>query len=139
MVKLEGMPKTYVSHLDVRGYELDSFGHVNHAVYVSYLEHARWELLASENVTLAKFNEWKRWPVIARIEVDYLKPTFMGDRLAIESRIVETGKTNFTIEQQILRGDLPVLRARVRVVLVDERGRPAAGPPEVMGLWKETA
>ena len=38
-------PKTYLCTLEVRGYELDSFGHVNHGVYVSYLEHARWKML----------------------------------------------------------------------------------------------
>jgi DNA-binding response OmpR family regulator len=31
------MPKIYECALEVRGYELDSFGHVNHAVYISYL------------------------------------------------------------------------------------------------------
>ena len=29
---------------NVRGYELDSFGHVNNAVYLNYLEQARWEM-----------------------------------------------------------------------------------------------
>lgn len=31
--------------LAVRGYELDSFGHVNNAVYLNYMEQARWEIL----------------------------------------------------------------------------------------------
>lgn len=29
----------------VRGYELDSYGHVNNAVYLNYFEQARWEIL----------------------------------------------------------------------------------------------
>ena len=36
---------THEFRLTVRGYELDSFGHVNNAVYLNYMEQARWELL----------------------------------------------------------------------------------------------
>ena len=32
---------------DVRGYELDSFGHVNNSVYLSYMEEARWQMMNS--------------------------------------------------------------------------------------------
>ena len=80
------MSKIYHSTLHVRGYELDSFGHVNHAIYVSYLEHARWEMLLEEQITLEKFMEWKRWPVIASIELHYLKPTFLNDKLDVSTR-----------------------------------------------------
>ena len=50
--------KTYRTELEVRGYELDSYGHVNHAVYPSYLEHARWQMLESESINLKTFAEW---------------------------------------------------------------------------------
>lgn len=30
--------------LTVRGYELDSYGHVNNAVYLNYFEQARWDI-----------------------------------------------------------------------------------------------
>ena len=33
----------YKFKTEVRGYELDSYGHVNNAVYVSYAEQARWK------------------------------------------------------------------------------------------------
>ena len=38
----------YTCHLTVRGNELDSFGHVNNAIYLNYLEQARWEILRDE-------------------------------------------------------------------------------------------
>src|SRR6185437_16164438 len=72
------MSKAYRTQLEVRGYELDSFGHVNHANYLNYFEHARWRMLQDEGITLEVLEKWKRWPVIAAIEVKYLKPTFMG-------------------------------------------------------------
>ena len=36
---------SYSLKTEVRGYELDSYGHVNNAVYVSYTEQARWKML----------------------------------------------------------------------------------------------
>ena len=130
------MSKKYHSTLEVRGYELDGFGHVNHAVYFNYLEHARWEMLTLAEITLAKFNEWKRWPVVAEIQASYLKPTFMGEKLDVESQIVETGKTNFMIEQTILRNAVPVFKAKVRIVMVDEKGRPGAMPEQCKTMWE---
>src|SRR4051794_19701572 len=118
------MAKTYQTTLEVRGYELDSFGHVNHAVYVSYFEEARWKLLQEERIGLEEFKQWKSWPIIADIEVQYLKPTYMGDRLDIRTTVVDHGRTSFTVEHVILRGETPVTRGKVRIVMVNERGRP---------------
>ena len=129
------MAKKYHCKIEVRGYELDSFGHVNHAIYFNYLEHARWEMLTLEEITLAKFTEWKRWPVVAELQASYLKPTFMGEKLDVESQIVETGKTNFMIEQTILRDAAIVFKAKVRIVMVDETGRPAGMPEFCRAVW----
>ncbi|MBC7691607.1 MAG: acyl-CoA thioesterase [Methylotenera sp.] len=131
------MAKTYRSTLKVRGYELDSFGHVNHAVYVSYMEHARWEMLAAEGITLKKFQEWKRFPVIAELEAKYLRPTYIDDTLEVQSKVIENTKTSFIIQQTIYKGDVPVLLGKVRVVTVDETGRPAAMPSGIDLLWTQ--
>ncbi len=117
--------KIYRCTLEVRGYELDSFGHVNHSVYINYLEFARWKMLNEENITLETFNTWQRWPVIAQIEVSYLKPAFMGETLEITTQVLEKGKTNHTFLQEIRRANFPILRAKIRSVLVNEAGRPA--------------
>jgi YbgC/YbaW family acyl-CoA thioester hydrolase len=129
------MPKTYHCSIEVRGYELDSFGHVNHAVYISYLEHARWQLLSEESIGLKEFNAWKRWPVIASLEASYLKPTFLGEKLDVRTQIESGGgRTSFIASQEIFRGDTLVFKAKVRVVIVNENGRPAELPAEVARL-----
>jgi YbgC/YbaW family acyl-CoA thioester hydrolase len=126
--------KTYHCTVDVRGYELDSFGHVNHAVYISYLEHARWKLLEEERIGLKEFNEWKRWPVIAGLEATYLKPTFLGDKLDVRTRLEAAGRTGFFAEQEMYRSDVLVFKGKVRVVIVNENGRPSELPSELTGL-----
>lgn len=128
------MPKTYHCIIEVRGYELDSFGHVNHAVYISYLEHARWKLLEEEHVGLKEFEQWQKWPVIASLEVSYLKPTFLGEKLEVQTHLEQSGRTGFIAHQIVSRNGQPVLKAKVHVVVVNKKGRPDILPDEVKRL-----
>ena len=123
--------------MEVRGYELDSFGHVNHAAYISYLEHARWKMLYEEGVTLEKFPLWKRWPIVHKVEATYLKPTYLGEELDVHTWIVDHGKTYFVLKQTIFRKNVPVVEAQIQAVMIDEKGRPARLPDEVHRLWTE--
>lgn len=131
--------KTYRAEIEVRGYELDSFGHVNHANYLNYFEFGRWKLLAEENVTLADFRGWDRFPVIAGIEIRYLRPVTMGDRLTVETRLISHGRSSSIFEQRILNGTQEVCVAKVRSVLVDGKGKPAEAPPELRNRWVRIA
>jgi YbgC/YbaW family acyl-CoA thioester hydrolase len=139
------MAKTYQCRLQVRGYELDSFGHVNNAVYVSYFEEARWRMLADDGITLETFKQWKRFPVIAQLEIQYKRPTYLGEWLEITSRCLEQTKTTFLIEHQIHRTHESssdrelVTSGKVKVVMVNELGRPADLPEHLALLWNPNA
>lgn len=127
--------KTYRTEIEVRGYELDSFGHVNHANYLNYFEFGRWKLLAEEGITLADFRGWDRFPVIAGLEIRYLRPVTMGDVLTVETKMVSHGRSSTFFEQRILKGGLEACTAKVRSVLVDGKGKPAEAPPELRNRW----
>lgn len=122
--------------IEVRGYELDSYQHVNHAVYLNYLEHARWKYLSDNGIELADFERWQRWPVIAHADVSYLKPTFIGQSLEVQSEMGEHGRSWFEVIQTILLESTPVLKAKMRIVMINEKGRPVEAPPEVQKMWK---
>ncbi|MBC7387531.1 MAG: acyl-CoA thioesterase [Cryobacterium sp.] len=130
------MENLYRTHIEVRGYELDSFGHVNHANYLNYLEFARWKMLEEEGVTIEVFRKWDRFPVIAAIEIQYLKPTFMGDTLTVETRLVDYKRSSMHLEQNILKGDVKVTTAKIRSVIVSGEGRPAELPEELGKKWR---
>jgi acyl-CoA thioester hydrolase len=129
--------KMYRCTLEVRGYELDSFGHVNHGVYISYLEHARWKMLEEEDITIEKFNAWKMWPVIIGVEIHYLRPTRMRDQLEIRTQVVHHDRASFTFEQNIFRpkDDTHIVKATVRSVMVDLQGKLVRRPEEINRLW----
>ena len=120
----------------MRGYELDGFGHVNHAVYISYLEHARWELLKEEGITLKTFQKWKKWPVIAALEARYLRPVFLDDALRVETQLLNLSRSKFSFEQKIYRGQDRVFQAQVHAVMVNEEGRPTPIPDQILAQWE---
>jgi YbgC/YbaW family acyl-CoA thioester hydrolase len=130
-----GESRVYRCTLEVRGYELDSFGHVNNAVYLNYLEHARWKMLNQEGVTLEKITRDQRWPVIAAIEIKYIRPLFMGETVEIRSRVIEHSKATFLLEQLLYRGETAIAAAKVTCVIVNEAGRPAELPESYEKFW----
>jgi acyl-CoA thioester hydrolase len=129
------MGKIYRCNIEVRGYELDSFGHVNHAVYLNYFEHARWSMLAEEGITLEWIAKEKLWPVIISAQLKYMKPAFMGDRLEIRSRAIDAQRMRFTFEQDIFRGDVQLTSARYESAVINEKGRPVETPELYYRLW----
>ena len=128
----------HVMPLSVRTYECDSSGHVNHAVYVNYLEHARVEFLRAANYDYLKLVETGYSMVIARLEIDYRLPAFAGDDLTIESEPLETRQASGWFRQTIRRGETVLAEARVRWCVVDRDGRPSRPPDgfELQGLGK---
>lgn len=85
--------------LDVRFRDCDPMGHVNNAVYVTYLEVARfaWWRQVFGPTGLADHGF-----IVARVEVDYRKPALPGERLLVRLRVEKLGRTSFTVIYEIL-------------------------------------
>ncbi len=117
----------------VRSYELDAFGHVNHAVYLNYLELARFDALEEGGLPPSALTE-NGWGIhVVRVEVDYLKPCLQGQLLRIRTRTERFRNTSLTIAQEICRAidgpdAEPAVRARVTAVWIGESGRPVLIP-----------
>ena len=58
---------------NVRGYELDSFGHVNNAVYLNYLEQARWEMFLENEEWGAFLKKNEVFPAVIENRIRYLR------------------------------------------------------------------
>lgn len=110
--------KRFQSFLTARGYELDSFGHVNHAVYLNYFEHARFEALEAGGYSLGALAEQGMGVHVVRIEVDYRRELRIGDRVRIETWVETWKNSSIVIAQEAFRGDSDELVAEARVVAV---------------------
>ena len=94
--------------------DVDSFGHVNNAVYLTYFEWARAQMWF--DLTAAKGEPEDIGFIMARAEVDYLAPIHM-ERIDICVRVGEMRNTSFDTLYEIRRGNGQVA-ATGKVVVV---------------------
>lgn len=126
--------------VEVRSYELDSFGHVNHAIFLNYLEYGRFEALRQGGFPYEDL-VGRGWGVyVVRIEVDYLKEARLGERLRIRTWAHSCKRSSMVLAQEITPAAEPttvLARARVTAVWVGPNRKPIRVPAEVreaMGL-----
>jgi len=122
--------------IKVRSYECDTYGHVNNAVYLNYLEAARHEFLAALGLDYAALRAAGHGLVVARVDIRYRRPVVEGDSLAIYSRPIKRLRVGGIMEQRIVKNAELVAEAEVTWVSIDGRGRAAPMPPafDVEGL-----
>jgi len=111
----------YTNQQFVRWDDIDAFGHVNNAKYLTYIQEARflWSPLLEM--------------VVAKAEVDYLVPIYVGGRFYDITLWVERiGNSSFTLGYEVI-GDNGVVHAKVKTVQVavsmeTKKSRPLTEP-----------
>lgn len=83
----------YRTTIPIRFSDMDAYGHVNNAVYLTYFE-------------IARSNYWKdivKWDwnengiILGRSEINYLKPILLNDEIACYVRTTRIGNSSFDI------------------------------------------
>ncbi|MBD2212170.1 acyl-CoA thioesterase [Calothrix sp. FACHB-156] len=111
--------------LQVRPNDLDSFGHVNNATVLEYLETGRWHWLKQHNLQ----GKQKILPVVARIEVNYRKEIIL-ENVMINTKLESDKKAsnyqaNFWQSIEIIKEGNPLVavEARIKLVFIDSTKR----------------
>ncbi len=99
-------PWTLREHVRFR--DLDAMGHVNNAVYSTYLEQARIAILGG----LEPF-------ILARVEIDFQAELRAGEEIEVRSRCAHVGTKSFTLEHEIWAGERRVAAAQSVLVGYD--------------------
>ena len=117
----------FVHRLEVRFRDCDPMGHVNNAVYLTYLEQTRFAHWRS----LWKYRQAGADPrvpgiILARAEVGYRAQAREGDVLDIRLRVARIGRSSFQYEYEIVNAaGTVIVEARTVQVMYDY----AAGAP----------
>ena len=121
----------YTNQQFVRWDDIDAFGHVNNAKYLTYIQEARFQwsfyqyAAKSEKPTLVEM-------VVAKAEIDYLVPIYEGGRFYDVNLWVESiGNSSFVMGYEVV-GDNGVVHAKVKSVQVavsmeTKKSRPLTG------------
>jgi acyl-CoA thioester hydrolase len=96
---LNGFP--FVHEQEVRFRDLDAIGHVNNAVYLTYLESARiaYWLHVTQRSGLSALDM-----ILARAEIDYRSPLRWGEALRVGVRCARLGRSSFVLEFRVEAG-----------------------------------
>jgi acyl-CoA thioester hydrolase len=98
----------------VRFRDLDTLGHVNNAVYLTYLESAR--IAYWLQVTGRPLDDLGM--ILARAEVDFRAPIAYGQRLEVGVRCASMRRSSFVLEFEIVEPSTGRVMAQARNVLV---------------------
>ena len=104
----------YRHRLSVRFRDCDAMGHVNHAVYFTYLEQCRltfWRELTGKAAPGTRV-------IVARAECDYKAPAFFGDELEVRLWVGEIGRSSFSLEYEVVHVDTRHLVVTGKTVMV---------------------
>ena len=121
--------------IEIRFVDIDAFGHVNNAHYLTYFEQAR----------VKYFDEIVDWQydwnhegiILARAEISYVKPALFKDEAVVLTRCSRIGTKSFDLDYQFIRMDdgEEILLAEGKTVMVafDYKANRSIEIPE---LWK---
>ena len=121
----------FVHEERVRFRDLDPMGHVNNAVFLTYVEQARVAFLADAGAAtgLEDMNL-----IIARVEIDFKAPVRLGQEVAISVRASRFGTKSFDLDYDLrVDGELVAVAKSVQVAYDYNLREPVPVPAE----WRE--
>ena len=114
--------------IQVRFYELDPYGHVNHATYLQYFEAARVAWLAEIGRGLDQLQAEGTSLVVTTVATRFVAPAFLNDRLVVETGMVAMKRVQAQWAQRAVRGEDLVACQRINFATVSAAGRPMRMP-----------
>ncbi len=121
----------FVHRERVRFRDLDPMGHVNNAVFLTYIESARVEFLRHLGAapTLDDMGI-----IVARVEIDFRAPVRLGDEVEVSVSASRFGDKSFDLEHELRVDGHVVAEAKTVLVSYDYSKRE---PVPIPDEWRE--
>jgi acyl-CoA thioester hydrolase len=127
---MEGFRFVHAQEVTFR--DLDVFGHVNNAVYLTYIENARIGYLR-EVLNIESFEDLL--VILAKVRIDFRSRASLGEVLEIGARVSRIGTKSFDLDHEVRGPDARLVAvASTTLVTFDYRGDTTMPVPD---LWRE--
>lgn len=128
-------------HHTVVGSETDLLGHANNVEYVRWFQEAATAHSSFYGWTPERYLQLGLGWVAKTHTIEYLRPSFVGDEIVVQTSIVSKRRVAYTRTYRIVRGSDGALLAKGETVwaFVDyETGKPARIPPEIDNAFPDS-
>ena len=123
------MSNEFIHEVKVYYEDTDAGGVVYYSNYLKFLERARTEMINTIGLSNKKLlEEHKTLIIVKSCNVEYLSPSKLEDTLQIHSSIESFNKASFVIIQNIKKDDNLILKAKLKLVTVNQEGKPIKVP-----------
>jgi acyl-CoA thioester hydrolase len=127
---MEGFRFVHAQEVTFR--DLDVFGHVNNAVYLTYIENARLGYLR-EVLRVESLEDLL--VILAKVRIDFRSRASLGEMLEIGARVSRIGTKSFDVDHEVRGPDARLVAvASTTLVTFDYRGDTTMPVPD---LWRE--
>ena len=107
----------------VRNHQIDSYGHVNNASYLLYLEDARSDFFEFLGYSLGKLKDMDIYVFITEIKIKYLKPAYLDDVITVTGNFTDIGRVRATWVQKIYKEESLLIEAFVTGAFLNGNGK----------------
>jgi acyl-CoA thioester hydrolase len=121
--------------IQIRFNDVDIMGHVNNSVYQNYFDYARMQYF--EQVFGYRMDWYDKALVLVKIEIEYLKPVEMYDRVRVLTRVYHLGNKSLRMEQRLVGEEDDDVRCK-NVAVLSGFSYPDGRSIELADNWRKS-
>ena len=123
------MTKEFKHEIKIYYEDTDVGGVVYYSNYLNFLERARTEMIETVGLSNKKLLEESKTLIIVKsCNIEYVSPAKLEDKITIYSSIESLSKASFVIIQNIMKDDTLIVKAKLKLVTVNQEGKPIKIP-----------
>jgi acyl-CoA thioester hydrolase len=127
---------------EVRYGETDQMGYAHHSVAVMWFELGRVYWLRQHGLSYRELEENGVLLPVVEMNLKYHTPGRFEDVLAVQTQLIDLGKTRVSFENRVLRIEADgsktlLVSGRVDLACVDPNGKIRRVPPQFQVLWDQ--
>ena len=130
--------RTYVCNMRIYWEDTDAGGVVYYANYLKFMERCRTDWLRALGIDQHRLRLTRQVQfAVVNIVVDFLRPAVLDDEVLVTAALLRLSGATISFKQTILRGDVQLIDANVRVACLDSGTlKPRAIPKDLFMEWR---
>jgi acyl-CoA thioester hydrolase len=137
------LPEAFTIEIEVQAADIDSYRHVNNAVYVRWLDQVAWAHSRHLGLSEDRYQALGRGMAVWRSQLHYIAPAVAGDRVAVATWLTRCDarlRVDRRFQIRRIRDDQDLLRALIHYVCIDlADGGPRRMPAEFATAFRPRA